>query len=112
MPEPTRPTDPAIVMAPLQYLYAHCPTTMDAAFRHVLLWTNAWLLDDPLPPDPPPDGVGDKPLPPPPPPPTPAYPIAVLLDWICDCDDEDMEWAWMGVQLALSDWLTTGPFGS
>jgi hypothetical protein len=108
---PTPPTDPALVRAPLLYLFGVAPSTQAPDFGHVLVIVDRWLAgDDPFP-DPPPDPPTPGPQPPDPnPPPVPAYPIGVLLEELAELDAATMAPAWATVREAFAAWLTSGPF--
>lgn len=103
-----RPTDPAAVVAVLDYLWTLAPVTMDDAYAHVRFTVNLWVNgeDDPYP-DPPPDDKGHRPAPPPDPPPMPAYPLAQLLEALCALDVSSRQGDWMAVSVALDDWRTS-----
>lgn len=109
---PTPPTDPALVRAPLLYLFGAAPTTQAEAFAYVLRIVDRWLAgDDPFP-DPPPDPPAPGPQPPNPnPPPVPAiFPILSVLEELAAIDAATMAPAWTVVIEAFAAWRTAGPF--
>lgn len=100
-----RPTNPADIVAVVDYLWSLAPVTMDDAYAHCMGVLISWMDGDEDPfPDPPPDDKGHRPAPPPPPPPTPVYPLGPLLEVMRACDATTWDYAWLALAVAFDDW--------